>query len=267
MSHSFLLTKKERFLMEPIRTEQFLWTEGKRLVSRKPVLHSSFTESTLNIEGQLRIGSNRQAMLTHKKDLLTPKTRLGIWTEKGTSWFSTNEWDLFPGYYQKNELLVSHAYHRDLHLLITAFDRTNQFNNGFVRTLSIKNQSEQNNAFKLLIHQQTLIADREEALTFYVPEERALIHHQEHMSTLVSARFDDDIHVRYEAGSYEKNWDDQTGTTLFSPIASGSAESLIVMNAEMKPHQEIKGCMWVLHNESLQGLEDAHQSVQLDVQR
>lgn len=235
--------------MNHIRSEQFLWTEEKRLVSR-----NSSPQSTFSMDGQLKIGSNRQAMLTHKEDLLMPKTRLGIWTDRGTSWFSTNEWDLFPGYYQKNELLVSHAYHRDMHLLITAFDRTNQYDHGFVRTLSIKNQSEQPIAFKLLIHQQPLMPDHAEALTFYVPEERALIHHQEHMSTLVAARFDDDIQVRYEAGSYKKNWNDQTGTALFSPLASGSAESLIIMNAHMKPHQEIKGNMWVLHHETLMAL-------------
>lgn len=251
--------------MDPIRSEQFLWTEEKRLVSQSSVLHSPFHQSTFSMDGQLKIGSNRQTMLTHKEDLLSPKTRLGIWTDKGTSWFSTSEWDLFPGYYQKNELLVSHAYHRGMHLLITAFDRTNQHDNGFVRTLSIKNQSEQHTSFKLLIHQQPLIPDREDALTFYVPEERALIHHQEHMSTLVAARFEDDIQVRYEAGSYEKNWNEATGTALFSPLASGSAESLIIMNAEMKPHQEIKGNMWVLHHESLMGLEEAHHSVQTDV--
>ncbi|MCM2677804.1 hypothetical protein [Alkalicoccobacillus plakortidis] len=247
--------------MNPIRSEHFLWTEEKRLLSRIPFSKQT-VRSTFSIDRQLKIGSNRQTMLTHKEDLTAPKTRLGIWTELGTSWFSASEWDLFPGYYQKNSLLVSHAYHRQMHLLITAFDRPNRLNNGFIRTLTIKNQSESSLSFKLLLHQQSLMPDSDDHMTFYVPEERALIHHQQHLSTLVAARFDDDIHIRYEAGSFERNWNELQGTILFSPLAAGSAESMIVIDLNLKPNQELKGTMWVVHNQSLAELEEAHNVVQ-----
>ena len=213
----------------------------------------------------MKFGSNRQAMLSHDHDLAAPKTRLGVWTEQGTSWFSASEWDLFPGYYQKNSLLVSHAYHRKMHLLVTAFDRPDQLKFGFIRMLNIKNQSNTELHFKLLFHQQSLIPSTDEQVTFYVPEAKALIHHQEHISTLVAARFSDDVPVRYEAGSFDRNWNEKLGTIQFSPLASGSSESMIVIDMKMAPGQELKGSMWVVKHESLNGLEEAHFSIQQEL--
>ncbi|MDQ0205589.1 hypothetical protein [Alkalicoccobacillus murimartini] len=242
--------------MNPIRTEHFLWSEERHLSRIQPTAME--TSATFSVDGHLKLGSNRQAMLKHKGDLAVPKTRLGIWTEQGTSWFSANEWDLYPGYYQRDSLLVSHAYHRQQHLLITAFDRPDELDFGFIRMLTIKNQSNSPKSFKLLLHQQSLLPNSDDQTTFYVPEERALIHHQEHISTLVAARFDEDVPVRYEAGSFDKNWNNELGTIRFSPLAVGSAESMIVIEMNIKENQELKGAMWVVHNQSLSELEDAH---------
>ncbi|TSB46717.1 hypothetical protein [Alkalicoccobacillus porphyridii] len=250
--------------MNPIRTEHFIWSEERQL-SRVHPLSANKRSSSMNIDGQLKFESNRQAMLSHEKDLVVPKTRLGIWTDKGTSWFSTSEWDLFPGYYQKDSLLVSHAYHRKMHLLVTAFDRPDQSNLGFIRMLTLKNQSDRELSFKLLLHQQSLLPQADEHVTFFVPEERALIHHQQYISTLVAARFSEDVAVRYEAGSFERNWDDTLGTIQFSPLASGSSESMIVIDVKMESGQELKGAMWVVSHDSLTGLEKAHLAIQQEL--
>lgn len=65
-------------------------------------------------------------------------SRLGLWFEGECAWMEAPEWDLYPGYYQKEFVQMSLAYHRLWDVQLTLFDRSYLKGEGVIRNLFIK---------------------------------------------------------------------------------------------------------------------------------
>ncbi|WP_059102545.1 hypothetical protein [Shouchella shacheensis] len=201
---------------------------------------------SVDIDARLRLKTNGSS----------PPVQLGVWQKGGASWVGDSSWVVSPAFSETPTAVVSQAYHKEWDLLLTSFDRKDATGLGFVRELSIKNQSREEKRIKLLMHQQN--PQFYEGVTFYAPAERALIHHLEESFALFSVHMPTTTHLQYGAGSLEKNWCAEEGRLFFAPFSAQTIESMVTASFTLAPEQEAKGHAWMLAGEQLTSVQEAH---------
>ncbi|SDC33199.1 hypothetical protein [Shouchella lonarensis] len=187
---------------------------------------------------------------------LSPVGRLGIWYEGEISWVGDAAWAIDRAFSVNDTSVVSHAYHKQWNVSLTVFDRTAPQKLGCVREVMFKNESTAVMKVKLMMHH---LPQRDSSgMTFYAPEEQALVHHYDDICSLFALHMPKATYIQHVAGSMDKHWCGNEGRLSFSPFSSDSAESVVSATLSIAPEEQQVGAGWLLVAKQYDLLKDVH---------
>ncbi|WP_088102465.1 hypothetical protein [Halalkalibacter urbisdiaboli] len=193
-------------------------------------------------------------------------SEIGVWMDGHLSWLTEKEWDLFPSYYEKGDLTISLAYHLKSNLHITLLDQADESGKGILRKILIKNQSNSEREVRIVFYQKSGMESGSEKVTFYSPISKALIHHFDGEYTMVSGSFGSKSKQQFAAGDPKSTWNEAKGTLHLLPISHQSTESMFTARLRLAPWGEKHGCMWMLHDQSIEQLHKEHERLLYDLE-
>lgn len=213
-------------------------------------LNSNYSDPSFFVDIHMRLRT-----LEHPSNL----SKIGLWHEGVTSWIGDPYWIVNAAFSKTASTVISQAYHKLWNVKLTIHDAQTEDQLGFIRTITLKNESSISRPIKLLLHQVSL--STEEGVVFYSPFEKALIHHTQELFSLHSVSMPLAYHIQHGAGDMKRNWNDQEGKLFFSPFSATSVESVIACSCTLEPNRVYKAQAWQLIGKQLSVLKQANKKL------
>lgn len=184
-------------------------------------------------------------------------SKIGLWHEGVTSWIGDPYWIVNAAFSKTASTVISQAYHKLWNIKMTIHDKQTEDRLGFIRNITLKNESSMVRPIKLIVHQVSL--SNEKGVVFYSPNEKSLIHHTQDMFSLHSVSMPLAYHIQHGAGDMKRNWNDHEGKLFFSPFSATSVESVIACSSTLEPNLVYKAQAWQLVGKHLSELKLANE--------